>query len=193
MIEIDGQNWDIGVNMKRMPGEQMVLKYCPACGAEAFQAINRKQFECGACGFVYFHNVAVAAGAVIEAEGKVLLVQRAKEPGKGLLGLPGGFVDPGELLEQALVRELEEELGIALGVDDCGKYFCSSVNEYLYQGILYNLLDIFFLIRLEQQPEIFPADDVRDYCWVNPEEIPFEKVAFSSVQDALRCYLTQRM
>ncbi len=172
--------------MKRIP-----LKYCPACGAEAFRALDAKQYECESCGFVYFQNVAAAAGAVIEAEGKLLLVERAKEPDIGMLDLPGGFVDPGESLEEALVRELKEELGLQLTVSNCREYLCSSVNEYPYQGVLYHSLDLFFLVRLEQQPVIRPADDVGGYQWCDPREIPFETVAFSSVQDALRHFLDQ--
>ena len=153
--------------------------------------MSEKQFECDRCGFVYFQNVAAAAGAVIEAEGKVLLVERAKEPDLGMLDLPGGFVDPGETLEEALVRELEEELGLQLEVENCGQYLCSSVNEYPYKRVLYHSLDLFFLVRLEQIPEIKPADDVGGYQWCEPGEIQFEAVAFPSVQDALHCYLSQ--
>ncbi len=55
----------------------------------------------------------VAAVALIDADGRVLLAQRPE--GKSLAGLwefPGGKVDPGETPEQALIRELQEELGI---------------------------------------------------------------------------------
>lgn len=172
--------------MQRIP-----LKYCPACGALSFQAVSAKQFTCETCGLVYFQNVAAAAGAVIEAEGNLLLVQRAKDPDCGKLDLPGGFVDPGESLEQALVRELQEELGLTLTVNNCGTYFCSAVNEYFYRGILYHSLDMFFLIRLKQQPKIVAADDVGDYRWVTPDEISLDAVAFSSVREALRCYLAE--
>ncbi len=172
--------------MQRIP-----LKHCPACGAEAFRAVSQKQLECEGCGFVYFQNVAAAAAAVIEAEGKVLLVERAKEPDLGMLDLPGGFVDPGETLEEALVRELEEEVGLQLTVEDCGEYLCSSVNEYPYKGVLYHSLDLFFLVRLERQPVIRPADDVGGYWWCEPGEISFERVAFPSAQDALRQFLVK--
>ena len=173
--------------MQRIP-----LRYCPACGAAEFRALIQKQFECATCGFVYFQNVAAAAGAVIEAEGQVLLVERAKEPDVGKLDLPGGFVDPGETLEQALVRELGEELGLQLGPENCGTYLCSSVNEYPYKGVLYHSLDLFFLIQLEQKPAIAPADDVGGYVWLEPEAVPFEAIAFRSVRDALRCYLQRQ-
>jgi NAD+ diphosphatase len=169
--------------------DRIPLRFCPACGSEAFRPVDEKQFACGACGFVYFQNVAAAAGAVIEAKGQLLLVRRAKEPDLGMLDLPGGFVDPGETLEQALARELEEELGLRLGGEQRCDYLCSSVNEYPYQGVLYHSLDLFFLIRLVEQPEINPADDVGGYSWLDPGEIRFDEIAFRSVRDALRCYL----
>ena len=58
-------------------------------------------------------TVLVAAVALIDAEGRVLLAQRPE--GKSMAGLwefPGGKVEPGETPEAALVRELQEELGI---------------------------------------------------------------------------------
>ena len=173
--------------MKRIP-----LKFCPACGSPAFRAVNSKQFECTNCGFVYFQNVAAAAGAIIEAEGKVLLVERAKDPDIGMLDLPGGFVDPGETLEAALARELDEELGLQLNTEDCGEYLCSAVNEYPYQGVLYHSLDLFSLITLDQQPIMTPADDVGGYEWYTPNQIPLERVAFSSVKEALNYFLKTR-
>jgi NAD+ diphosphatase len=167
--------------------DRIPLRFCPACGAETFQAVDRKQFLCQSCGFVYFQNVAAAAGAVIEAEGQLLLVRRAKQPDQGMLDLPGGFVDPGETVEQALARELKEELGLEL--EPNFDYLCSSVNEYPYQGVLYHSLDLFFLVQLVKQPRICPADDVGGYCWMEPREIHFDEIAFSSVRDALRFYL----
>jgi len=166
----------------------IALTYCPACSAAAFQKLNAKQFRCDVCGFVYFQNVAAAAGAVIESADQLLIVQRAKDPDLGKLDLPGGFVDPGESLEQALVRELQEELGISVPVEDCGQYFCSSVNEYFYKGVVYHSLDMFFLIRFEQPPPITPADDVGDYLWLAPADIDLDAIAFPSVRDAIRCY-----
>ena len=170
--------------------QRIPLRYCPACGELAFRAVSAKQFQCSTCGFVYFQNVAAAAGALIEAAGQVLLVRRARDPNRGRLDVPGGFVDPGESLEQSLVRELKEELGLFLNLDSCGKYFCSSMNEYFYKGTVYYSLDMFFLIKLKEQPCILPDDDVADYLWIAPDEIHLDEIAFPSVRDALRRYLS---
>lgn len=56
----------------------------------------------------------VGVGAVVIHEGKVLLIRRGKEPLKGSWIVPGGTVELGETLEQALVREIEEETGLAV-------------------------------------------------------------------------------
>jgi len=59
--------------------------------------------------------VLVAACALIDADGRVLIAQRpAGKPMAGLWEFPGGKVDPGERPEDALIRELEEELGIVV-------------------------------------------------------------------------------
>jgi ADP-ribose pyrophosphatase YjhB (NUDIX family) len=54
-------------------------------------------------------------GAIItDQAGRLLLVRRGREPGRGLWSVPGGRVEPGETDEQALVRELREETGLAV-------------------------------------------------------------------------------
>ncbi|NJN31994.1 MAG: NUDIX domain-containing protein [Synechococcales cyanobacterium RM1_1_8] len=167
------------------------VRFCPACGSDGFgaidgEALHPKEYRCDRCGFVYFHNVTVAAAAILEAEGQVLMVVRAKEPAQGKLDLPGGFVDPGETAEQALLRELEEELGLQLSVPH--RYLCSSVNDYPYGGVMYHSLDLFYLVRLAEKPVLNPADDVAGYLWCELDAIAAEAIAFQSVRDALQAY-----
>ncbi len=54
----------------------------------------------------------VGVGAVVVHEGRVLLVQRAKEPAKGRWSIPGGLIEVGETLHEAVVREVQEETGL---------------------------------------------------------------------------------
>lgn len=86
--------------------------YCPSCG-QAGPKSGVVPFVCGNCDFHFYFPPTIAVGAIIsDSQGKVLFIQRAKDPGKGLLGLPGGFVDCKETGEAAVVREIKEEVGL---------------------------------------------------------------------------------
>jgi NAD+ diphosphatase len=112
-----------------------IFEYCPRCKSSGIFFDNRKQFKCSACSFTYFHNVATAAAAILEYDRKIILIKRAREPGKGKLDLPGGFTDPEETAEDGLNREIKEELGITL---DKMKYIGSSPNVYKYKDVTYS-------------------------------------------------------
>jgi 8-oxo-dGTP diphosphatase len=56
----------------------------------------------------------IAVDAIVEKGHKVLLITRGSEPFEGMLALPGGFVEEGEKVEQALIREVEEETSIVV-------------------------------------------------------------------------------
>lgn len=91
-----------------------MIAYCSTCGSKTeTRRIGRQQLSvCPSCDQVFFRNPKVVAAAVIENEGRVLLVRRDIDPGRGLWGLPGGFVDWDEHPEEAMVRECQEEVGI---------------------------------------------------------------------------------
>ena len=108
----------------------MEFKYCPNCGKEIDNGNlleYKRCWKCG-CGLELFNNVASAVGLVIKMpDGKILFERRAKEPRKGFLAFPGGFVDPDESAEEACVRECMEETGVKpLSL----KYIATFPNDY---------------------------------------------------------------
>lgn len=92
--------------------------YCPRCGAAlAWKLVERRpRPACSHCGAVVYDDPKVAVVALIERDGRLLLAQRAHEPGKGRWSFPGGFVDRGEELETALCREIWEETGLRVAI-----------------------------------------------------------------------------
>jgi NAD+ diphosphatase len=157
-----------------------VLKYCPSCGNNTFKPHTEKSLKCETCGFCLFMNAAAAVVAILfNDEGKLLFTVRKHEPARGMLDLPGGFVDPGETAEQALSREVKEELNLTL--DDV-TYFGSFKNEYLYGGITYSTLDLAFICFAENFDNLLAADDVESFAFTDLKEVNFERISFESIK-----------
>lgn len=123
------------------------FNYCPDCGGQNVENRNNLHWVCTDCGLDLYNNIAGAVGVILQDNmGNVLFEIRQKEPCKGMLALPGGFVAPYESAEEALVRECKEELGAS--IYDI-RYLCSFGNDYPYKNILYKTIDIFFIAKLK--------------------------------------------
>lgn len=160
--------------------------YCPSCGQPAFTAQSDKSFHCSQCDFTYFHNSASAVLAIIRCQDEVLIAIRGRDPGKGMWDFPGGFVDHNESLEQALFRELQEEL---MFQPSHAQYVGSYPNTYQYKTVEYKTCDAFFAIELEQKPALKAGDDVASIDWVKITDLQPEKFAFASAREAIAFYL----
>jgi len=94
------------------------IHFCLRCGAPLAQGerFGKVRPVCPACGWVYFADPKVAAAALVEQAGRVLLVRRANDPLRGLWTLPAGFVDAGEDPAEAARRECLEETGLVVRI-----------------------------------------------------------------------------
>ncbi len=163
------------------------FKYCPVCGAREIFKKSDKAIQCSSCLFVYYINAAAAvAGLIFDDSKRLLLTVRGREPAKGLFDLPGGFIDIGESAENALKREIKEELNSDI---ENIKYLQSHPNKYPFGGIIYHTLDIFYKCSLVEKSNIMAGDDIADYIFIEPDKIDFEKIAFSSVRTVLKMIL----
>jgi len=92
------------------------LGYCLVCGTalEARQHEDRERPTCPSCGFIHYLDPKVAVAVVLGDERGVLLCRRLIDPGSGRWSFPAGYVNRGEVLEEAAVREVLEELGVAV-------------------------------------------------------------------------------
>lgn len=157
-----------------------VFGFCPRCGHERFQKSDKKSLRCTRCGFHLFVNAAAAVAALIsDGQGRLLLTTRGVEPDYGKLDLPGGFIDPGESAENAVVRELDEELG--LNVKSL-KYMGSAPNEYIFSELSVFTLDMAFGVVPESLNGLKPMDDILEYRFYAAHEIDYSKIPAPSIQ-----------
>ena len=91
----------------------MIFKFCPKCSGDLTRK-SENLLVCQKCKFELYLNPKPTNAAILENEkGEILLVKRKIPPKEGFWDLPGGFVEVGESAEEAIVREVKEELGIS--------------------------------------------------------------------------------
>lgn len=180
------QTWLVAAKPARRFRETM--KYCPQCRSKSVVFDNVKRFGCRSCGWDYFQNPAATVAGLLEYQGKILAVRRNREPARGMLDLPGGFVDPNESLEEALQRELLEELKVeALELS----YLCSAPNFYEFAGVTYATCDSFFTGRLPHTDFIVDRSEIAEILLFAPHELKPEALAFPSLRTGMKRYLSR--
>ncbi|MDR3333552.1 MAG: NUDIX domain-containing protein [Treponema sp.] len=168
-----------------------MFQFCPSCASRNISFERNTVFRCPDCGFVFYHNTAAATGCVISTGETLMLIVRAKEPARGALALPGGFVNPGEGAVEGLRRECVEEIGWDPGPEL--SLFASFPNVYPYQNITYHTCDLFFTVSapgLTEQDLRLDPREISAVRFVQPGDINFDALAFDSTRRAIRAFLT---
>ena len=95
------------------------MTFCLNCTTKLVEQDHQGTLRptCPACGFVLYHDPKVAVAVLAGVDGKVLLARRNHEPGTGLWTFPSGYVDAGEVVEEAAIREALEETGAQVRLD----------------------------------------------------------------------------
>lgn len=155
------------------------IRFCPLCGAplqrEPVDLDQREQSVCTRCRFVFYLNPKVVAGTIPEHDGHILLTRRAINPGKGLWTFPGGFVDFGESVTDAAMRETLEETGLEVELTGL-------LNVYTYPAAP---VIIVYQARVTGGT-LTPCWENDAVEWRKPSEIPWDDLAFPSTREALR-------
>ena len=165
------------------------LNFCPKCRSRQFHQVGAKSLKCDQCGFHFFINSAAAVAALVtDEEGKLLLTTRAVEPDPGKLDLPGGFIDPGETAENAVKRELEEELSMKV---KSLEYIGSAPNEYIFSGYSVFTLDMAFRVIPESVTGLVAMDDILDYRFYAEVEIDYSQIPAPSIKSFVKQYFSK--
>ena len=135
---------------------------------------------CRACGFVFYLDPKIAVGTIIRGlTGLIVLVRRAIEPGYGKWVFPGGYVDRGEPLTRAAVREAREECGLDVRLDGL-------VNIYSYAGRA-PVIVVYAATATAGALEV--DDESLEIAEFEADNLPWSDLAFRSTQEGLRDYL----
>ena len=102
-------------------------------------------------GRLYPKRPIVCVGGLIFRDDSVILVRRAKDPGRGLWSIPGGAVKVGETLTEALIREMREEVGLAIEVGPLVEVFERIVRDD-DDRIMYHYVIMDYLCTPENSP-----------------------------------------
>jgi 8-oxo-dGTP diphosphatase len=166
--------------------DSYLYRFCPRCGSTLERRLLRssepQRLVCTdpTCGFVFYIDPKLAVGTIVRSQqGLIVLVRRAIEPGYGKWVFPGGYVDRGETLPAAAIREAREECGLEVRLEGL-------VNTYSYAGrtpvvIVYAATAIGGVLAVDEE-----GLEVAEF---EPSAIPWDSLAFKSTEEGLQDYL----
>lgn len=159
-------------------------RFCPRCGGplerRLLKASEPVRPVCTRCGFVFYIDPKIAVGTIIKTgPDRLVLVRRAIDPGYGKWVFPGGYVDRGEPLTVAAIREAREESGLDVRLEGL-------INVYSYPGrapviVVYAATAI--------GGELCTDEECLESAEFDPQALPWNELAFPSTREALRDYL----
>ena len=162
--------------------EVFTFRFCPACGG-TFETRKIKENEpdrlvCSQCEFILYQDPKLVACSIVEIENKIVLLRRAIDPQKGKWVIPGGYVDQGEKVENAAIRETLEECGIQTRLK-------SLLGVYSYTG---RVAVVVVYVADYVAGDLVVDDESQEVRLCTAEEIPWDDLAFPSTRDALKDY-----
>lgn len=161
------------------------IRFCPLCGSDLIRVPvppdQKEEAVCSACGFVFYLTPKVVAGTIPAEDGRILLVRRNINPSKGKWTFPGGFVDWGETVTGAALRETLEETGLRVDLD--GLVGVYSYAEPPVVIVVYRARVAGGALQLNHE--------IQEFAWLAPGDIPWDDLAFPSTRHALRDFLSR--
>ena len=158
-------------------------RFCPRCGGALDRRVVKtnepKRLVCQACSFIFYQDPKVVAGTVFMLDGGIVLLKRGVEPALGKWVFPGGYVDRGESVRDAAVRETKEESQLDVRLN-------TLLNVYSYPRSP-NVIVVYTAEVIGG--ELAAADESVEARAFLLDELPWQDLAFDSTRDALKDYI----
>lgn len=163
--------------------QKVAYQFCPVCGGglarRSVRAGDPDRLVCTRCEFIFYEDPKVATGTIVPLNGGIVLVRRGIHPGYGKWVFPGGFVDRGEVVAAAAVREAKEETNLDVRIRRL-------LNVYSYPD-----LPVIVVVYVAEVVggELKGDDECLEVRAFAPAEIPWDDLAFPSTRQALGEFL----
>ncbi|MDY6971590.1 MAG: NUDIX hydrolase [Thermodesulfobacteriota bacterium] len=161
------------------------FQFCPVCGGRLnklrLKTNEQSRLICSACDFVFYLDPKVVACSILELDGKIVLLRRDIEPQKGKWVMPGGYVDRGEEVEAAAIRETREECGLKIRINRL-------LGVYSYSG---QLPVVIVYVAEYLSGDLIRGEETMEAKLFSDKDIPWQDLAFESTVDALKDYYDQ--
>ena len=162
------------------------MNYCSNCGTPVTLRVpdgdTLPRHVCPACESIFYHNPKIVTGCVPETDGGLLLCRRAIEPRYGYWTLPAGFMENGETVQQAAIRETWEES--AARVELVGLYA-------LFNIVHVNQVYMMFRARVLEQAGR-PGHETLEIRVFDEPDLPWGELAFPVIRHTLEHYFRDR-
>ena len=157
--------------------------YCVKCGKKTNNLLvngdSMYRDVCSACNYIHYINPKIIVGVLPYKGDRVLLCKRDIEPGFGKWTLPSGFMEMGESLEEGAKREALEEANLKIRIKNLyGTYSIPKIGQVL-----------FIYIGKISNNNFRAADETSEVSLIRISDIPWDQIAFPSVEFFLRKYV----
>jgi len=165
--------------MKKNP-HNVEFSFCPVCGGK-LEHLKIKENEsirlvCSACDYIFYLDPKVVACSILLMDDNIVLLKRAISPQKGKWVIPGGYVDRGEEVEAAAIRETREECGLETQIERL-------LGIYSYAG---HVPVVIVYVAQVLSGELISGDETLEAGLFSKDRIPWGELAFRSTVDALK-------
>jgi ADP-ribose pyrophosphatase YjhB (NUDIX family) len=166
--------------------------FCPRCAAPLVERIpeldSRTRRVCPSCGYVVYVNPKIAAGTIPFRDGKVAMIRRGIEPGRGRWSWPCGYVEIDETIEDAAQRETREESGLVVRLGPLLGAYSYPVRPADAHTPTTGLV-VMAWSTSDVEGALVAGDDADDAAWFDAGAIPWADLAFDSSRRALEDWL----